>query len=146
MRYSSNLIMKFFPTDSFYFKLFLNWSIKIKCRPLSAKGDWWWGSTSIFLDNSTNIGIIKIDKIRKILLRIRKNPKNVRFKDLCKICDYYFGPPSQCGGSHRIYKTPWPKDPRINIQSKKGISKVYQVKQVLKAIDKLENEDDKSRW
>ncbi len=84
-------------------------------------------------------------KIRKILIKIRKNPKNVRFKDLCKVCDYYFGSPRQCGSSHRIYKTPWPGDPRINIQNKNGKSKVYQVKQVLKAVDKLENEDDKSR-
>ncbi|MFW6174056.1 MAG: toxin HicA [Elusimicrobiota bacterium] len=86
-----------------------------------------------------------MDKIRKILIKIRKNPKNVRFKDLCKVCDYYFGSPRQRGSSHRIYKTSWPGDPRINIQNKNEKSKVYQVKQVLKAIDKLEDEDDKSR-
>ncbi len=40
--------------------------------------------------------------------------------------------------SHRVYKMPWAGDPRVNIQNEKGKAKVYQVKQVLKAIDKLE--------
>ena len=40
----------------------------------------------------------------------------------------------------RIYKTPWQGDPRVNIQNHKGKAKAYQVKQVLKAIDKLEVE------
>jgi len=38
----------------------------------------------------------------------------------------------------RIYKTPWQGDPRVNIQNSKGKAKAYQVKQVLKAIEKLE--------
>jgi len=37
-----------------------------------------------------------------------------------------------------MYKTPWQGDPRINIQNDKGIGKAYQVKQVLRAIDKWE--------
>jgi hypothetical protein len=77
-----------------------------------------------------------------ILKRIRHNPRNVRFKDLLRICDYFFGPPRQCGGSHRVYKTPWPGDPRINIQNDKGMAKTYQVKQVLTAIDKLEAKNE----
>jgi hypothetical protein len=39
-----------------------------------------------------------------------------------------------------VYKTPWQGDPRVNIQNEKGKSKIYQVKQVLKAIDRLEAE------
>jgi hypothetical protein len=81
------------------------------------------------------------DAVSAILARIRRNPKNVRFSDLLRVCDCYFGPPRQRGGSHRIYKTPWPGDPRINIQKAKGMAKVYQVKQVLLAIDKLEAQD-----
>ena len=45
------------------------------------------------------------------------------------------------GSSHRIYRTPWPGDPRINIQNYKGKAKAYQVRQVLMAIDKLEADD-----
>jgi len=77
------------------------------------------------------------DAIDAILRRIRSNPKNVRFIDLFKVCDYYFGLPRQRGSSHRVYKTPWPGDPRINIQNDKGMAKAYQVKQVLAAIDKI---------
>jgi len=78
-------------------------------------------------------------KITPLVNELRKNPASVRFKDLCKVCDAYFGKARQKGGSHRIYRTPWPGDPRVNIQSFKGMAKPYQVRQVLKAIDKLEN-------
>ncbi|AFZ46861.1 hypothetical protein Cyast_0889 [Cyanobacterium stanieri PCC 7202] len=77
-------------------------------------------------------------KIQKLVAQIRKNPKNVNFNDLVKICDYYFGKPRQQGTSHRVYKTPWQGDPRVNIQEKNGKTKVYQVKQVLAAIVKIE--------
>ena len=45
----------------------------------------------------------------------------------------------QESSSHRIYKTPWLGDPRVNIQNDKGKAKAYQVRQVLKAIDKMED-------
>jgi hypothetical protein len=35
---------------------------------------------------------------------------------------------------------PWSGDPRVNIQNDKGVAKAYQVKQVLKAIERLQNE------
>lgn len=76
----------------------------------------------------------------KILTQMRQNPPGVRFNDLCKVCDAYFGEPRQSTGSHRIYKTPWPGDPRVNIQNEKGKAKAYQVHQVLQAIDRLEVE------
>lgn len=74
--------------------------------------------------------------IDDLLQKIRSNPKNVSFADLTKICDHYFGEPRQQGTSHRIYKTPWQGDPRVNIQRDGNKAKVYQVKQVLKAIDR----------
>ena len=77
--------------------------------------------------------------IDKLLTAIRKNPQNVRFQDLVKLCEHYFGEPRQRGTSHQVYKTPWPGDPRVNIQAGKGgKAKLYQVKQVLAAIAKLE--------
>ena len=78
--------------------------------------------------------------IRDILKSLKQNPANVRFVDLCKVCDHYFGKARQSGGSHRIYKTPWQGDPRVNIQNSKGMAKAYQVRQVLKAIERLEVE------
>ena len=80
--------------------------------------------------------------IEKILNQFKNNPKGVQFSDLCKICEYYFGKSRQSGSSHRIYKTPWQGDPRVNIQNSKGKAKAYQVKQVLKAIERLEVKDD----
>ena len=73
-----------------------------------------------------------------VLGTLRNNPKGVRFADLARICDRYFGPPRQSGTSHRVYRTPWPGDPRVNIQNDKGKAKPYQVRQVIKAIEKLE--------
>jgi hypothetical protein len=83
-----------------------------------------------------------MDTVKTILSRMNRNPKNIRFKDLCKVCDHYFGLPRQGGSSHRIYRTPWPGDPRINIQCHKGKAKAYQVRQVLAAIGNMEFEDD----
>jgi hypothetical protein len=79
-------------------------------------------------------------KIEAILLQMKRNPKDLRYRDLCKICDFYFGNARLASSSHRIYKTPWQGDPRINIQNHKGWAKAYQVKQVLMAIEKLEDD------
>ena len=76
----------------------------------------------------------------KLLAEMKENPKGERFKDLQKVCEQYFGKPRLSGGSHCIYKTPWPGDPRVNIQNQKGKAKPYQVRQVLLAIEKLEVE------
>ena len=74
----------------------------------------------------------------QIIMKMRANPNGVRFNDLMKICDSYFGKPRHSGSSHRVYKMPWSGDPRVNIQNDKGKAKAYQVKQVLAAIDKVE--------
>lgn len=75
-----------------------------------------------------------------IVAEMRQNPKGIRFKDLCKVCDALFGKPRQPGSSHRVYKTPWQGDPRINIQNDRGMAKHYQVRQVLQAIERLEQQ------
>jgi hypothetical protein len=77
-------------------------------------------------------------KINDILAQMRQNPKDVKFADLCKVCENFFGEPRNSSGSHRIYKTPWQGDPRINLQNFGGKAKAYQVKQVLMAIGKVE--------
>ena len=81
-------------------------------------------------------------KVKDILIVMRRNPKGVSFNDLCKVCDHYFGEAKQIGSSHRIYKTPWPGDPRVNIQDDKGKAKAYQVRQVLKAVERLEAQEN----
>lgn len=64
------------------------------------------------------------------------NPKSVSFKDLLKIAEKYFGE-YRVNGSHHIFKMPWAGDPRINLQMDGKMAKPYQVKQVVKAIEKL---------
>lgn len=68
--------------------------------------------------------------------------REIHFGDLVKVCMHYFGKPRQHGTSHHVYKMPWPGDPRVNIQNAKGKAKPYQVRQVLKAIAKLEEMAD----
>jgi hypothetical protein len=73
----------------------------------------------------------------KLLEKMRREPQNIRFHELARVCEEHFGKPRQSGGSHMIFKTPWPGDPRVNIQNVNGRAKTYQVRQVLLAIDKL---------
>lgn len=78
-------------------------------------------------------------QIADLVAEMQRNPKGIRFQDLCRVCDFYFGKARQSSGSHRVYQTPWIGDPRVNIQNEKGMAKPYQVRQVLKAIERLEN-------
>ncbi|MCP3857493.1 MAG: toxin HicA [Actinomycetia bacterium] len=74
---------------------------------------------------------------------MRNAQQNVSYNDLRAVCVYFFGEPRQAGTSHAVFKTPWPGDPRVNIQkSRGGAAKPYQVRQVLKAIDKLMEEQE----
>ena len=75
--------------------------------------------------------------IEDLVRRFEKNPQNVAFNDLCRVCEHYFGKP-RVSSSHHIYKTPWQGDPRINIQNDGGKAKAYQVRQVIRAIKRLE--------
>ena len=81
-------------------------------------------------------------KISNIIEQMRTCPQSVRFRDLCRVCDEYFGQARQQGSSHRVYRVPWQGDPRVNIQESKGLAKPYQVRQVLKAIDRMEAENE----
>jgi hypothetical protein len=79
--------------------------------------------------------------VEKILDQMTNNPNGVRFADLKKVCEHFFGQPRHNSSSHLVYKTPWLGDPRVNIQNDKGMAKSYQVKQVLKAIERFQNEN-----
>lgn len=69
---------------------------------------------------------------------MRRNPRNVRYTDLARVCEHYFGPARRSASSHAVFRTPWPGDPRVNIQNDHGRAKEYQVRQVLAAIRKME--------
>lgn len=82
-----------------------------------------------------------MSRIDDSVAQMGRNPTGVSFADLCRVCDHFFGSARQGGSSHRVYRTPWPGDPRVNIQNSKGKAKAYQVRQVLKAIDRLHHEN-----
>lgn len=83
-----------------------------------------------------------MESIASVIKWLEQSPNSIKFTELCRICDHYFGDPRQKGTSHRVYKTPWQGDPRINIQEKNGKGKVYQVRQVIKALKRLATEND----
>jgi len=69
---------------------------------------------------------------------MQNNPRNVRYLELVKVCEFYFGKARTTGSSHAVFRTPWVGDPRVNIQNNRGQAKEYQVRQVLAAISRLE--------
>lgn len=86
---------------------------------------------------------MKNEEIFEVINKLEKE-KHVRFSQLLKICEQFFGN-YRVSGSHHIFKTPWQGDPRINLQKGKDKNaKPYQVHQVLGALRKLkELEEDK---
>lgn len=80
------------------------------------------------------------DAIDKLLTKLRQSPTGVRFADVVKVAEHYFGAPRCKGTSHVVFKMPWCGDPRVNLQNEHGKAKVYQVRQLLTAVDRLERE------
>ncbi len=80
-----------------------------------------------------------VGKSDKALSAMRNSVTSVPYNDLYRVCERYFGPPRTTGGSHAVFATPWQGDPRVNIQKNKdGTAKPYQVRQVLAAIERVE--------
>ncbi|MCD4809386.1 MAG: type II toxin-antitoxin system HicA family toxin [Methanosarcinales archaeon] len=72
---------------------------------------------------------------QKLLEDLKNNPKNIRFEKLCRIAEA-FGFQFKGGkGSHRIYLR---KDinEMLNFQNVSGKAKPYQVRQLIKIINK----------
>jgi hypothetical protein len=78
--------------------------------------------------------------IEELISEMKANPFNVRFTDACKVADHFFGEPTQKGTSHRVWKMPWPGNPRVNMQDEKGKAKAYQVRQLLEAVERRSNQ------
>lgn len=72
-----------------------------------------------------------------------KGIKNVKFSDALKIVKKHFGEP-RITGSHHIFRMPWKGDPMVNIQPDKNkMAKSYQVRALIKALKKMEEENEK---
>jgi hypothetical protein len=81
-------------------------------------------------------------KLEKTIVRLRNNPENSTFNELAAVCVAYFGPSSMTGGSHRVFRTGWPDNPRLVIQARGSNAKGYQVRQVISAIDRRTQEEN----
>lgn len=95
---------------------------------------------TISVDGIT-IGIyitVVANAVAEVLRAMRSNPAGIAFADAMKVAEYFFGEP-RMSGSHCVFKTRWPGNPRINLQKGTGNkAKAYQVRQLLQAIEKLE--------
>jgi hypothetical protein len=80
----------------------------------------------------------------KILTKAQSSPNNLSFGDLCDLAECFGWVYRRRSGSHRIYENVdlTPDDGRIqNFQEFRGKAKPYQVRQLLKAIAKLDDAD-----
>jgi predicted RNA binding protein YcfA (HicA-like mRNA interferase family) len=74
---------------------------------------------------------------------LKNNPKNIRFKRLCTIAKAFGFTLRKGKGSHHIFTRPDVSE-LLNFQNIKGKAKPYQVKQLIKIIEKygLSEEDE----
>lgn len=71
----------------------------------------------------------------KLFEDLENNPKNIRFEKICRIAEA-FGFQFKGGkGSHRIYLRKYINE-MLNFQNVSGKAKPYQVRQLIKIIDK----------
>jgi len=73
----------------------------------------------------------------KALARVRNNPHNVEWSQLETLCRRYFGEPIRRRGSHVMFQLPWDDDPLLNIQPRGKQAKPEQVKDAVRAIERL---------
>jgi len=72
---------------------------------------------------------------KEIYQKLKKNPKNVKFEELCRAAEL-FGFEFRGGkGSHRIFVKEGVRE-MLNFQEVKGKAKPYQVRQFIKIIER----------
>lgn len=73
----------------------------------------------------------------ELLQRARSSPASLRFRELCQLAECFDFVFKRQQGSHAIYGRPgWPRP--MSFQDVKGMAKPYQVRQLLAAIDELQ--------
>lgn len=76
-----------------------------------------------------------MSKKQKIIEKLKNNPDNVRFEELCKATEMYEFVCRKTKGSHVIYTK---GDIFLNYQNDNGMAKAYQIRQFLDVIDMQE--------
>ena len=72
---------------------------------------------------------------KKLLQKVLAGSKNVRFADLVTLLEAFGFQESRIRGSHHIFVHPDVPE-QVNVQNVKGEAKPYQVRQVLKLIER----------
>ncbi|MBF0338041.1 MAG: type II toxin-antitoxin system HicA family toxin [Nitrospirae bacterium] len=81
-----------------------------------------------------------MSKLKKLLKKVKNNPDNVRFDDLCKLTKSFNFILKDKRGSHCYYEKENVNE-ILNYQNKNGMAKPYQVKQFIKLIEKHKMEE-----
>lgn len=76
--------------------------------------------------------------LQNLIDEVENGCGNIPFKRLLTICAEVFDKPLINKGSHLLFKTPWPEDPRLILQKTTGKAAKYQVRQVLKAMKRFQ--------
>ncbi|MEQ8188758.1 MAG: type II toxin-antitoxin system HicA family toxin [Candidatus Eremiobacterota bacterium] len=69
--------------------------------------------------------------------KLKQNPKNIRFSEVCSIAELFGFINKNTEGSHRVYTQEGIFE-ILNFQNMKGKAKPYQVKQFIKIIEKYD--------
>ena len=75
-----------------------------------------------------------MSKLKKLSDKVRNNPKNVRFDEICKLAEAFGFKYKGGKGSHVVYSKNGIPD-IINFQNINGMVKPYQVRQFLKIVE-----------
>jgi hypothetical protein len=76
-------------------------------------------------------------KCPDLLDAARRAPLGVKFADLCKLAECYGWEFKRQRGSHRLYKRTGVMNMMSFQESKNGMAKPYQMRQLIDAIDQL---------
>lgn len=74
----------------------------------------------------------------KLLEKAKNSPHNLRFEELCKLAERHGWTFDRQRGSHAIYINPDLPGRDMNFQDRKGQAKPSQIRQLLEAIEELE--------
>jgi hypothetical protein len=83
----------------------------------------------------------------KLLAKAKSSPSNLRFSEVCKLAECYGWVFERKESSHSVFLNPILQNLpgfMMNFQEHKGNAKAYQVRQLLTAIELMEEIDDEA--
>ena len=86
-----------------------------------------------------------MNEIRDDIADLQQRQNSIKFAEISENLRAMVWPPRIKRYNHHVYRMPWSGDPRINIQrGNNGAAKAYQVKQVIAALARMEEEHGKA--